>query len=287
MSGRKARKLTRRVHKGIPEPLRGVAWNVMSGAQALAATRKGVYFALRGKAADPDAIEGSASEQIEKDLRRTFPKHALWTVDPASEDGESQGVQLMRNVLRAYAYYDKEVKYCQAMNYICGALLMYCTEETAFWLFVQLMYGLNYRQMYTHDMTLLIACCDEIDNQLKKLAPRLHAHLNDNGCPPTFYASQWFLTIGLDTSLPFAISMRLLDTIFFERNLAPLFRFTLALLIEEQKRLLQLDTADLMMAVKGLPKALPDSNTFLLTKAGALRIKLPKGFHDQGRVEPT
>ena len=34
------------------------------------------------------------------------------------------------------------------MNYICGALLMYTTEESAFWLFSQLMYGLNYRLMY-------------------------------------------------------------------------------------------------------------------------------------------
>ena len=171
------------------------------------------------------------------------------------------------------------------MNYICGALLMYCTEEQAYWLFVQLMYGLNYRLMYDRDMTLLMKCMDQLDEQLKKMAPKLHAHLLDNGCPPTFYASQWFLTIGFDTSLPFAISLRLLDLIFFERNLAPLFRFTLALLLEEQKHLLSLEMSDLMVTMKQLPKkplyGSLDHNRFLLEKAATLRIKLPKGFHVQ------
>ncbi|KAL1500665.1 hypothetical protein AB1Y20_013312 [Prymnesium parvum] len=286
MSSRKARKLTRRVHKGIPEPLRGQAWFVMSGAAALAADRRNQYSQMRSEAAENGAIDGAAAEQIEKDLKRTFPKHVLWTVDPSSETGESHGVQLMRNVLRAYAYFDKEVVYCQAMNYICGSLLMYCTEETAFWLFVQLMYGLNFRLMYDSHMTLLVKCMDELDAQLKRFSPKLHAHLNNNGCTPSFYASQWFLTIGLDTSLPFAVSMRLMDLIFFERSLAPLFRFTVALLLEEQKHLLQLEAGDLMIAVKSLPKNLPDANGFLLTKAAPLRIKLPKGFTDQGRVDP-
>lgn len=48
-----------------------------------------------------------------QDLKRTFPKHAMWTVEPGAENGESQGVQLLRNILRSYAYYDREVVYCQ------------------------------------------------------------------------------------------------------------------------------------------------------------------------------
>mmetsp|Transcript_47675 Transcript_47675/g.132430 ORF Transcript_47675/g.132430 Transcript_47675/m.132430 type:complete len:177 (-) Transcript_47675:551-1081(-) len=173
------------------------------------------------------------------------------------------------------------------MNYICGSLLMYCTEEQAFWLFVQLMYGLNFRLMYDKGMTLLLQCMDELSAQLKMRRPKLAAHLEENGVGPTFYASQWFLTIGLDTSLPFHVSMRLLDLIFFERSLLPLFRFTLAMLIEEEKRLLALtDISDLMMAVKALPRNIADVNTFLLTKAAPLRLKLSKGFTDVGRVDP-
>lgn len=115
----------------------------MSGASSLLASRKSEYFRIRDKAAQPDAIDPGAAEQIEKanelrvelidlaqhelashqcllpsqDLRRTFPTHSLWTVDPSSEKGESQGVQLLRNVLRAYAYFDKEVMYCQVKSY--------------------------------------------------------------------------------------------------------------------------------------------------------------------------
>lgn len=81
--------------------------------------------------------------------------------------------------------------------------------------------------------------------------------------------------------LQFALSVRLMDLIFFERNLAPLFRFTLALLIEEQKSLLQLEGGELMMAVKDLPKNLADPDHFLLQKCALLRLRLPKGFHAQ------
>ncbi|KAL3908337.1 MAG: hypothetical protein SGPRY_009840, partial [Prymnesium sp.] len=87
------------------------------------------------------------------------------------------------------------------MNYICGALIMYNSEEESFWLLVQLI-----------------------------------------------------------------ISARLLDMIFFERNLAPLFRFTLALLVEDQKKLLSLKGADLVARLKKLPKNLTDPNSFLINK---------------------
>jgi len=59
------------------------------------------------------------------------------------------------------------------------------------------------------------------------------------------------------------------------------------MLIEEEKRLLALtDISDLMMAVKALPRNIADVNTFLLTKAAPLRLKLSKGFTDVGRVDP-
>jgi|SouAtlMetagenome_1021521.scaffolds.fasta_scaffold443843_2 hypothetical protein len=43
------------------------------------------------------------------------------------------------------------------MNFIAGALLMYCREEAAFWLLVRLMYHVNLRALFMEGLPLLQA----------------------------------------------------------------------------------------------------------------------------------
>jgi hypothetical protein len=65
--------------------------------------------------------------------------------DAASEDAMSnsdlvlsaQGGQAsLRRVLKAYSLYDREIGYCQGMNFIAGMFLTLLSEEEAFWLLV-------------------------------------------------------------------------------------------------------------------------------------------------------
>jgi hypothetical protein len=50
---------------------------------------------------------------------------------------DAQGGQAaLRRVLRAYSLYDREVGYCQGMNFIAGMFLTFVSEEEAFWLLV-------------------------------------------------------------------------------------------------------------------------------------------------------
>jgi hypothetical protein len=44
-----------------------------------------------------------------------------------------EGISSLRNVLTSYASRNKEVGYTQAMNFIVALLLIYMTEEEAFW----------------------------------------------------------------------------------------------------------------------------------------------------------
>jgi len=62
------------------------------------------------------------SEQIEKDIHRTFPRHIFF-----SEIGKGQ--MALFNVLKAYSVYNKAIGYCQGMGFISALLLMYMPEE--------------------------------------------------------------------------------------------------------------------------------------------------------------
>jgi hypothetical protein len=133
-------------------------WPQMLGLDAIIANKEGLYNDLVAlSAADPqkDPNESQSSEfrnewdAIERDLKRTFPKHSLFREsqiegqdeggdsDEASQlSGEVYGKQALRRVLRAYSVYDMEIGYCQGMNFIVGMFLMFLTEEEAFWLLV-------------------------------------------------------------------------------------------------------------------------------------------------------
>ena len=68
------------------------------------------------------------------DSSRTFPDHPLYT----SEDGRER----LQRVLTAYSWRNPAVGYCQSMNYIAGLLLLFMTEEEAFWMLVAIIENL-------------------------------------------------------------------------------------------------------------------------------------------------
>ena len=90
------------------------------------------------KSLDP---EPESATQIERDLGRTFP------LNPHFKAGQP-GYESLRNVLRAFACYDKQVDYVHGMNFIVGHLLVHCSETMAFWLFVELIEECELRDIF-------------------------------------------------------------------------------------------------------------------------------------------
>ena len=94
-----------------------------------------------------------ARHEIEKDLRRTFPKHKTLSTDVqqvrsrpaarsricgryiAADSCRPQGK--LRNILTSYAKRNPRVGYVQSMNYIVALLLLFMEEDEAFWTLVR------------------------------------------------------------------------------------------------------------------------------------------------------
>ena len=56
---------------------------------------------------------------------------------PPKQVLNAQGGQAsLRRVLKAYSVYDREIGYCQGMNFIAGMFLTLMPEEESFWLLV-------------------------------------------------------------------------------------------------------------------------------------------------------
>ncbi|CAG8518956.1 15115_t:CDS:10 [Funneliformis mosseae] len=111
------------VRVGLPNKLRGEIWELCSGAMFLRFVNDGMYENLQKDYAGKVSL---STEEIEKDLNRSLPEYTAYQT--------KEGINTLRRVLTAYSWKDPELGYCQAMNIVTSAILIYMSEEQAFWI---------------------------------------------------------------------------------------------------------------------------------------------------------
>ena len=85
-----------------------------------------------------DMLNGNANATSSADEAQS-PMSATTVTSSVADTSMSEipdGQAALRRVLRAYSYYDREVGYCQGMNFIAGMFLTLMSEEEAFWMLV-------------------------------------------------------------------------------------------------------------------------------------------------------
>ncbi|XP_053422695.1 TBC1 domain family member 9B isoform X1 [Nycticebus coucang] len=224
------------VLKGIPESLRGELWLLFSGAWNEMVTHPGYYTELVEKSMGKYSL---ATEEIERDLHRSMPEH------PAFQN--ELGIAALRRVLTAYAFRNPTIGYCQAMNIVTSVLLLYGSEEEAFWLLV----ALCERMLPDYYNTRVVgALVDQgiFEELTRDFLPQLSEKMQDLGVISSISLS-WFLTLFL-SAMPFESAVVVVDCFFYE-GIKVILQVALAVLDANMEQLLDCSDEGEAMTVLG------------------------------------
>uniref|UniRef100_A0A1A9ZY95 Growth hormone-regulated TBC protein 1 n=1 Tax=Glossina pallidipes TaxID=7398 RepID=A0A1A9ZY95_GLOPL len=194
-------KLKRYIRKGIPGPYRPNVWMKISGAYKLQQRSPGLYNSLLKETNHEKEI----SDSISIDLPRTFPDNIFF---------DSKKERLY-NILVAYAHHNREVGYCQGLNYIAGLLLLVTDdEEKSFWLLKHMIENIT-PQYHTKNMANLLRDMAVFKELIIRRIPAVNKHIEKLGLPYAVIASKWFICIFAEV-LPAETVFRLWDCVFSE-----------------------------------------------------------------------
>ncbi|MCJ1388563.1 hypothetical protein MMC18_001410 [Xylographa bjoerkii] len=204
------------IRVGLPNRLRGEIWELTSGSLFVRLHDPNLYSRTLEKHTGRESL---AIDEIEKDLNRSLPEY------PGFQSEE--GIGRLRRVLTAYSWVNEEVGYCQAMNIVVAALLIYMSESQAFSLLSVLCDRLlpGY-----YSMTMYGTLLDQrvFESLVEKTMPILWEHLVKSDVQLSVVSLPWFLSLYIN-SMPLGFAFRVLD-VFFLEGPKVLFQIGLAIL---------------------------------------------------------
>ncbi|VUC23108.1 unnamed protein product [Clonostachys rosea] len=230
--------LSKKIHKGIPPPLRGVVWQSMSGARDFALEEQ--YDRLSGESSPYEPLIG-------KDLNRSFPGVEMF------RDPDGDGQQMLGKVLKAFSLYDTKIGYCQGLAFLVGPLLMHMPDKQAFCVLVRLMERYDLRTCFLPDLSGLHVRIYQFRELLRSNLPELSSHFEELQLDPA-YVSQWFLSF-FAVTCPLPMLFRIYDVIFAEGASETLMRVALSLMRKNEARLLacsELEDAMQLLLSRGI-----------------------------------
>ncbi|KIM88226.1 hypothetical protein PILCRDRAFT_95565 [Piloderma croceum F 1598] len=217
---------TRLVQVGLPNRLRGEMWETLSGSLYLRFANPGVYQRTL------DENKGrttTSTEDIEKDLHRSLPEYAGYQ--------DEEGIAALRRVLQAYSFKNPELGYCQAMNILAAAILIYMSEEQAFWLLGVLCDRLL-PGYYSQSMHGTLLDQRVFESLVQRCLPIIHDHFQEVDVQLSVASLPWFLSLFIN-SMPMVFAFRIVDC-FFCMGPKVLFQVGLAILKINGEKLLEI-----------------------------------------------
>lgn len=226
----------------MPNRLRGEIWELTSGSLFLRLHSPKLYQQTLAKF---EGQESLAIDEIEKDLNRSLPEY------PGFQSEE--GIGRLRRVLTAYSWIDPEIGYCQAMNIVVAALLMYVwkhiklprvsanlpryTSEAQAFFLLSVLCGRLLPGYYSTTMYGTLLDQKVFESLVEKTMPVLWDHLTKSDVQLSVVSLPWFLSLYIN-SMPLVFAFRVLD-VFFLEGPKVLFQVGLAILRVNGEELLE------------------------------------------------
>ena len=184
---------------GPPSSIRKYTWlAVIKNKLKCEMINKEAYNCLLSK-----AVEQESQNQIQKDLHRTFTNCI---------NGNEKNQKLLNNILKAYCVLDKDMTYCQGMNFIAKFVLEF-TKFNEFDSFILLYYTLREVRGFFEDDFPLLRCYTEIFKYFfSQKFQKLKDHFNDLEVPYELWVSKWIQTV-FTLGVQRELSTRIWDTL--------------------------------------------------------------------------
>lgn len=226
-------KFLSRLCKGPPESFRWMSW---------------IIAAQIDKIRNPDFYYDLLSQQIEQTVEKQIKKDITRTIMHESLIRSSELKVSLYNVLKAYSLFDKEVSYCQGMNFIISFLLIMSdfNEIDTFYMMIYLFISnknsitnFGIRGFYINNFPLLHLYEYIFNGIFLNCLPNLKNHFDKLEIPNELWISKWLQTL-FTICLPNDILIRLWDC-FLVRGLDFIFNFSITILKYFEEDLLKLN----------------------------------------------
>ena len=221
----------------IPSKYRGEFWYISTGGKRELINHPNYYKYILEKYPKSLSYDKIGTrEQIEKDLRRTFPGEEYFK--------DSRNIEKLRNILTCY--FNRNLSgYTQGCNFIVGRLLEFIgDEEKVFWTFSQLMENIltvdYFSQMLGVYVEVDILMCLLRDlytpNMLKKLDK------NDKIIYLQNILLQWFISLFI-IKFPKSLQLFIWDIFFIEKKIV-LYKVSISLLHKYKNEIASTDSIE-------------------------------------------
>eukprot|EP00808_Paulinella_micropora_P020633 g48.t1 len=250
---------------GVPADLRGRAWTSVMGVPQAKAKHPYGYYSKLVEISELGDNKQVASE-IDKDCQKTFSDNVMF------EDGQGEGISMLRRILLAYSVRNPAVGYCQSLNFLVACFLLLMEEEEAFWLLAltveRILNVPNYLDpdfcYFYHQKDMMGIRLDQnvFANLVQEKLNKIHTKFEDLHVPLGPLTVNWFLCCFVNV-LPINLVFRIWDCMFLD-GIKALLRASLTLLkVNEPRILLANSTEQLMTFMRAFSHSDTNPNHFI------------------------
>ena len=191
---------------------------------------------------------------IDLDIERTFSSLGVFK-------HESQLGNNLREILRIFVVARPDIGYVQGLSYIAGTLLLEMDKFASFVCFMNIILSPNILPFYRLDEVNIKKRLDLFNEIFKLNLPKVYLHFQENEVFPEHYLLEWFMTL-FTRNLNIELALRIWD-IYMIEGIYVLYKTAIVIFSLDEKKILNMDFAEIMNFLKNLDKNNYDEDKFV------------------------